>query len=354
MKEEPTRILFERFEHHRMIAIHTKTGSFVPAWVRYCKEQSIPFIEVDCFASDIIEQVKGCDALLWNWAHHDYRAQLFARQLIASIEQMGLLVFPSAATCWHFDDKVGQKYLLEAVEAPIAPTYVFYERDRALKWIESTSFPKVWKLRGGAGSQNVRLVKTKREARRAVAKSFGRGWSNSRFHSLKDRIWQWRRDRTLGSFVDIGRGIVRAFIPHEKNRKSKIQRDYVYFQDFIPDNDCDIRVVVIGDRAFAIKRMVRGGDFRASGSGSIRYERDEIPEDCIRIAFEVTRNIKSQSCAFDFVQRNGEWLIIEISYAFSLPGYTQCPGYWDRDLEWHEGTVTPEQFMIEDLLADRR
>ena len=335
-----------------MLAIHTKSGSFVPAWVQYCKENALPFREVDCFAPDIIRQLSGCEALLWNWAHHDYRAQLFARQLIASVEKMGISVFPNSATCWHYDDKVGQKYLLESVGAPLVPTYVFYHRDQALRWIEETSFPKVWKLRGGAGSQNVRLVHSKNDARKVINRSFGKGSANFRFHPLQDRIWHFRRDRSLRSFLNISRGIVRALIPHENNAKSQIQRDYVYIQDFIPDNDCDIRIIVIGNRAFAIKRMVRKGDFRASGSGHILYDREEFPEECVRISFDVTQRLRSQSCAFDFVQKDGKWLIVEISYAFPLALFKPCPGYWDEALVWHDAPVTPERFMIEDLLTD--
>lgn len=333
-----------------MLAIHKKSGSFALAWVQYCEDNSIAYKEVDCFASDIIEQVKGCRALLWHWAHHDYRAQLFARQLITSVEAMGIPVFPNSATCWHYDDKVGQKYLLEAIKAPTVPTFVFYSRESALRWLDRTAFPKVWKLRGGAGSQNVRLVRTKTEARKAVDRSFGRGWSNSRFHSIKDRIWQFRRDRSLRSLFAISRGVARAIIPHKNNLKSQLQRDYVYFQDFIPENDCDIRIIVIGNKAFAIKRMVREGDFRASGSGYILYERHEFSEECVQIAFDVTEKLRSQSCAFDFVQKDREWLIVEISYAFSVLGYEPCPGYWDKNLKWNEVPVTPAQFMIEDLV----
>ena len=40
------------------------------------------------------------------------------------------------------------------------------------------------------------------------------------------------------------------------------RRGYVYFQDFIPDNQFDTRVTVIGNRAFAFIRKVRPGDFR--------------------------------------------------------------------------------------------
>ena len=35
--------------------------------------------------------------------------------------------------------------------------------------------------------------------------------------------------------------------------------------------------------------MVRDGDFRASGSGKIIYNKDEIPLECINIAFKTSK-----------------------------------------------------------------
>ena len=333
-----------------MIAIHTKSGAFSNEWVAYCEDNGVTYKQVDCFSSDIIRQLSGCKALLWHWPHHDYRAQLFARQLIASVEAMGLVVFPSAATCWHYDDKVGQKYLLEAIGAPLVPTHVFYDREKAMQWVEQATFPMVWKLRGGAGSQNVKLVKSRIAAQSIIQRSFGSGWKNSRLSPLRDRLWHFRRDKTLTSFMSIGKGAARAIFPHENDLRVTLQRDYVYFQDFIPNNDCDIRVLVIGERAIAIKRMVREGDFRASGSGAIVYDPAQIPQECLHLAFEVTSALKSQSCAFDFVRIKNKYAIVEISYAFSPAAYKVCDGYWDRSLVWHTAPVTPERFMIQDLL----
>lgn len=330
-----------------MIAIHTKSGSFVPEWLSYCHENNVPYREVDCFSHDIINQLEGCDALLWHWPHHDYHAQLFARQLIFSIEKMNVLIFPNSATCWHYNDKVGQKYLLEAIKAPLVPTYVFYSKKEALNWTKQTVFPKVWKLRGGAGSQNVELVKSANVARKIISRSFAAGWSNSRLHPLKERLWDFRRDRSARSLLNISRGMARFIFP----RKSDLQREYVYFQDFIPDNDCDIRIVVIGDRSFAIKRVVREGDFRASGSGKLVYDPTQIPIECVSIAFDITASIESQSCAFDFVRLRKKWFVIEISYAFTADAYEKCPGYWDSSLNWHAAPVTPERFIIEDILT---
>ncbi len=40
--------------------------------------------------------------------------------------------------------------------------------------------------------------------------------------------------------------------------------------------------------------MVREGDFRASGSGNMKFEKREFDERCIKIAFETNKKLKSQ------------------------------------------------------------
>jgi len=98
-------------------------------------------------------------------------------------------------------------------------------------------------------------------------------------------------------------------------------------------------VVVIGDKAFALKRLVRKNDFRASGGGSIVYNKEEIDERCVRIAFDANDIIESQSIAYDFVfDQNKRPLIVEISYGYSVEAYDLCEGYWTKDMQWHAGT----------------
>ena len=158
------------------LAIHASEGSFSERWMAYCDEHKIPYRLVNCLDSDIIAQLASVDALLWHWRYPDPHAQLMARQVIMAAEAMGVAVFPSTATCWHYDDKVGQKYLLEAVGAPLVPTYVFYDLGEALQWIDGAVFPKVFKLRIGAGSLNVRLVRHAQEARTLARQAFAGGF----------------------------------------------------------------------------------------------------------------------------------------------------------------------------------
>jgi len=146
------------------------------------------------------------------------------------------------------------------------------------------------------------------------------------------------------------KGLGRLFLSTTYAKMKGREKGYVYFQDFIPDNDSDTRVIVIGDKAFAIKRMVRKNDFRASGSGLIIYKKDVIDTRCIIISFEISEKLKFQCMAYDFVfDSENKPLIIEISYGFSPEGYNDCPGYWDRNLVFHEGSFNPYGWMVEQV-----
>ena len=335
----------------KIIAIHNGSGGFHPRWVDYCKQNNIPFKLVNCYAIDLIEQLKDCKGLLWHHSQNDPKALLAAKPILFSLEQAGIKVFPNFNTNWHFDDKLGQKYLLEAIGAPLVPTYVFYDKKTALDWAGKTTFPKVFKLRGGAGSSNVKLAKTQSAAIKLIRKAFGKGFSNyNAWGNLKEHWRKWQLGKT--DFFSLAKGAIRlVWQPNYANILGK-ESGYVYFQDFIPNNDHDIRVIVIGNKAFAIKRMVRKNDFRASGSGTIFYDKKLFNESDIQLAFDIHSKLNSQCTAMDFVYEQGQPKIVEISYGFDPKGYEGCPGYWDNKMNWREGQFDPYGLMVELLLNE--
>src|SRR5699024_12379159 len=94
-----------------------------------------------------------------------------AKRILFALEHAGVKVFPDFNTGWHFDDKVAQKYLLEAIDAPLVPSFVFYDKQEAIQWAQQTSFPKVWKLKGGAGEKNGKLANNLSEATKFINRS---------------------------------------------------------------------------------------------------------------------------------------------------------------------------------------
>lgn len=337
------------------IAIYKKDDSFSDYWIHYCEQKGIDYCLINPYRNDVIDQVRECSAFMWHFHQCDYRDMLMAKGLIASLEVMGIPCFPNTRTCWHFDDKVAQKYLLESVDAPMVPSYVFYTKEEAEEWISHTIFPKVFKLKGGAGASNVKLAKTATDARRLVSQCFGSGFRQYRW---QEHFAEEKRMYKMGksNLRDLLRPIKYAMkrYPTTFDHYHGREIGYAYFQDFIPNNTYDIRICVVGDKAFALKRMTRKGDFRASGSGMIIYDKNQIDERCVKIAFEVNEKLKTQSIAYDFVfdQANNP-LIVEISYGYAAKAYEICQGYWTKDMQWHEGDHFDFcGWMIENLISE--
>ncbi len=335
------------------IAIHHTPRSFSERWIEYCDEHEINYRIVDCFSTDIIDQLRGYCALLWHWGLRQPQSFLIARSIIASAEAMGLIVYPSLSTAWHYDDKIAQKYLLEAIGAPLVKSYLFFDRDKARNWLEEADFPLVFKLRNGSASANVRLVKNRHEAIRLCKTAFTKG-----FRSVPGYFYDTRKKvGNIGDFRSFSNKLKRlpGALLHLRKTRNLLPREkgYVYFQEFIPDNEYDIRITVIGNRAFAYTREVRPHDFRASGSGLNCYNQGMIPERALKVAFSISTKIDAQSLACDFVTSSEDRVLLtEISYGFPRKHILDSPGYWDRNLDWHEGHMAAEDAIIIDLLEE--
>lgn len=239
--------------------------------------------------------------------------------------------------------------MLESINAPLAPTYVFYNKIDAFEWSLNTTYPKVFKLRNGSGSDNVRLIGSKQEALKLIRKAFSGGFKQyNAWGSLRERVRLYRLNKT--DLLDVIKGVLRFVHSTDYSRLTGKEIGYVYFQDYIPLNKHDTRVVVIGDKAFAIKRMVRKNDFRASGSGQILYSKQLFDLKTIKLSFDIALELKAQCIAFDYVRDQDKDVLVEISYGFSPSGYDPCPGYWDINLNWYEGKFDPYGWMVEDLV----
>jgi len=325
------------------IAIHHQKGIFTESWIKYCRNENIPFKLVNCYDFNIVAQLDDCDGLMWHWDLNDFKATLFARQLTHSLEIKGIKVFPDINTSWHYNDKVGQKYLLEAINAPLVPSYVFYSRTDAFDWIEKATFPKVFKLRSGASSSNVRLVKTKKEARKLIKKAFGTGFSAiSPMRRFQQRWYTANLKRDLISIKQLLGGFLRLFIPNEPEKFSKKEKGYIYFQDFVPDNAYDFRIHIVGNYCWGFQRIVRKNDFRASGSGIQQFDLSLIPSSLIQNAFDIASKLNTQSVAFDFVfNSQNQPLLLEMSYCFGFDEEDITYGYWLPDLVFHKAKFNP-------------
>jgi glutathione synthase/RimK-type ligase-like ATP-grasp enzyme len=298
---------------------------------------------------DFFEKVKKLDAFIFRWFHYDYDRQL-ARIILPLIrDTLNIPTFPDNNTDWHFDDKIRQYYLMKLNGFPMTESWIFWDRQDALDWAEKASYPVVFKLKGGAGSQNVILVKDKTRSRSLIYRMFGKG--------IKDIGLTDRDSTTMNDFRPVNYAKLLYWKLKKKLKGESVetfyekQKNYILFQKFLPGNEYDTRVTVIGERAFAFRRFNRPGDFRSSGSGLIDHDHNKIDPAFVEMAFNVSSKLHFQSMAYDFLyneSRNPEFC--EISYSYLDTAVFGCNGFWDRQMNWHEGHYWPQFCQLQDLL----
>src|SRR5690606_8461623 len=114
----------------------------------------------------------------------------------------------------------------------------------------------------------------------------------------------------------------------------------------------DTRVIVVGEMAFAIRRLNKENDFRASGSGKIDYDVSKIDVNLIKKAFEINEKLKAQAVAYDFIYKNRESRLIEICFGFSVNAYDACEGYWDKNINFYKEKFNPQEMMVKLFLEE--
>ena len=185
------------------------------------------------------------------------------------------MLSPSSAHIFLYENKSLEAYVSSLYDIPFAKTYISHSKKDALSLIESLKYPVVSKVNPSSGSIGVELVRTPKRARKIVREAFSKN----------------------------GR---KVHVPYFR------QKNYVYFQAFVPNDGYDIRVMVVGNWAFGYYRKVPRGDFRASGMDLV--EKRELPEAAVRTAWKANQYIRSPLLVVDMVRGlDGEYAIVEFS-----------------------------------------
>lgn len=321
-------------------------------WVEYCKNNKLIHEVVDLYQPNAIVRLRKFDCLLWHFSNYVFADMLEARSILYSAKAMGLKIFPDFNDAWHFDDKVAETYLLQTINAPIPGSYIFYDHEAFMKWLNGgVEFPLIGKLRCGSGSHNVKLLKNKGELRSYAKRMFGKGYkpapsllfkATSNIKSSNDWATIKKRARRIPEFL---RTLASAkHLPDEKG--------YVFLQEFIQNEGYDLKIVVVGDKLSFIARNIRKGDFRASGGGDLFFDKSLINQDIIESAFAVSDKLGFQCMGYDYVvdKASGIGKIVEISYGFSHAALLQANGFFDRCGVWHEEPLNAPDEIIRNIL----
>ncbi|WP_221274534.1 hypothetical protein [Thaumasiovibrio subtropicus] len=175
---------------------------------------------------------------------------------------------------------------------------------------QELSYPFVYKALGGAGSKGVSLVHNKKDHSRSIGRSLF-------------------ADLSIREFKEGVKNTVRKLLNRKAQAEYLAQQARYCAQEFVPGLQSDFKVLVFWDKVYVLKRSVREGDFRASGSGKFEIQ-NEIDPVLAELAIECRAKLCSPFCSLDFVTLcSGEYKLIEFQTCHFGP-YTYLNAYCYR------------------------
>lgn len=286
------------------------------------RNYSYKVIEID--RNDWLKQIEDVDNIISRFPLkyiEEGREKLYIMEKILHKN-----VYPNQDTYWHYDNKNAQKYLSEIYNnIPLPKSFVSYSYSDSLNYIKNAKYPLVSKSSHGASSRNVRLLNNFGEAKKELDYIFGIG----KLNSYKEKIFQ----KT---------GLV--------SNKYGMQKRYVHYQEFIPNNSGDLKIITIGDKfAYAYYRGNRENDFRASGSGKNNYSPELHHMDAIKYFLKVSKENNFDSMGYDLLFTKEGFVTSEISFTTVEKYLYKCQGYYelaDDVLKFNPGHTWPQELIL--------
>lgn len=258
-------------------------------YVAACRDMRVAYKIVDISGPDWINAVRdaGCDAfLVWPSVALGIWKRMVDDRLRFISGELGKIMCPTAEEIWLYESKYRNAYWLQTVRLPHPRTWVFYDIEQALGFVEGADLPLVFKPDRGSGAQGIRIFRDRSKLARYVKRYFHKG------HLRHRDDW---RDLQWGS---------------------------VLLQEYVGDAD-EWRVIRLGSSFFAYKKG-KIGDFH-SGSHYVIFA--DPPAQLLDLALMATECGHFTSISLDiFELPDGRYLINELH-----PVFGRDP--WDHSME---------------------
>lgn len=249
-----------------------------PRWTKYARffeNNGIDYEFYDINQSDWLEKARHYDAVIGLFSNAPSWLDQFRKKIHFLETYLRIPCYPNSRHVQLYEDKKLEADFCELYGFPFAKTFVFYDLKEALEFSRNAAYPLISKIDPSSGSIGVEKVKNQQQARRIIRQAFSQ---------------QGRKTHLLYMH----------------------QKDYVYFQEYIPNDGYDIRVEVVGDYAYGYLRKAPQGDFRASGMNQVVH--GHLPREAVLIARKLYKAVESPMLAVDFVHGlDGRYTIIEFS-----------------------------------------
>jgi glutathione synthase/RimK-type ligase-like ATP-grasp enzyme len=288
---------------------------------RFLKNNKIAYDYFDIHSSSWNKDAAKFNVIIWRpmsspWSLEEAREKIYVLE-----KYLNKLVYPSYAEIMFYENKILQYHNLKNEGFPVIETFISFDYDEVLDWIQKAQYPFVSKINMGSASQGVTLVRNKKQAKR---------FAESIFRVGKATYWPFLK-----------------------------QKNYVYFQKYLENDGFDLRVIIVDENhIFGYYREIPKGEFRASGMGLV--VKKELPKEAVRIALDATKKLKFTNLSVDFLQSSmdDKFYIIEASNFIRIETDEQLkvngiPGKYRYLKENDSLTFEEGKYWIQELFLKR-
>jgi glutathione synthase/RimK-type ligase-like ATP-grasp enzyme len=195
----------------------------------------------------------------------------YIQNVVSNLYFSGVALYPSLEHMMAHEDKAYQSIVLSKIDISSPKAFVFGFRDHAYRFLKDARYPLVGKTPGGYGSEGVCLIRNERDGRLFVRQNM--------FHRAL------RKGRSFGHRV------------FQRVIKPAPVLGLVIFQEFVPNLEGDWKILIWGDVACGVYRENRRDDFRASGSGKVRF--CDIPSTVLEFTWDAMKKLDLPWGSFD-------------------------------------------------------
>jgi len=264
-----------------------------------------------CFSDNWL----GRNVIYTSSEEHGYHYKNYLEDCVLSLQMAGANLIPGYSFLRANNNKVFMELLRDRLLGePLSGTksFVFGTTEELFDAIENDTiaFPAVIKKSAGAMSRGVFLAKNKDELIRYAKKisktaSFG--------VQLKEKM---------------------RVKKHEGYRPESFYQNKFIVQPFIPDLKNDWKILIFGDHYYILKRGLKEGDFRASGSGK-NYKAGlnaEFPESQLDHIKEICQKLDVPMLSLDYAFDGNKGYLLEFQAVyFGTATHTFCDHYFTKE-----------------------
>jgi glutathione synthase/RimK-type ligase-like ATP-grasp enzyme len=247
----------------------------------------------------------------------------------------GNLLVPSIHVVRSHENK-GYQELHKRLRGVLSPPALYAAKLSDLGDRKGIEYPIVFKEVSGFGSVGVRLLRTGEDLDRASVAEARLSFREAA-RELKKSVGYLIRKHILG----------RQGLRPYGNYYQPLKR--FVLQRYFPDLDHDLKVLVFQKRVYVLKRGVRPGDFRASGSGRFRFEAP--PESLLDFAMELLRRFDEPYLSLDICEDDSGFHLLEFQGAHFGP-YTLLEAPMHYALEDGHWRTCLERPGLEEVVAE--